>query len=149
MDSCQWEGNLMQPSTSCSLDVPGTTRDTRRGGWCEDLPFISHELAGGHLLPSQLPSPCYWSPERKLAAAVLASALTEIRDHHDHPHYRRHVAGDLEWVYSEDSRWPFSFLRLCDVLGLEPAWVRERVERWRMTPKRRMARRTTPYRNAA
>lgn len=87
-------------------------------------------MAGGSLLPAQQPQWCFWSPEKRLAGAVLATALIEVRDHHSDPKYRRLVAEDLVWIRSNDARDPYSFLRLCQLLNIEPVWVRETVHRW-------------------
>lgn len=87
-------------------------------------------MAGGTMVPAQMPTWCFWSPEKRLAGAVLADALIEIRDHHDDPKYRRLVAEDLAWLRSNDARKPYSFIRLCQLLNVEPVWVRETVQRW-------------------
>ena len=34
-----------------------------------------------------------------------------------------------EWVASDEDWGPFSFVRLCLVLDLEPAWTRRRIRR--------------------
>lgn len=36
-----------------------------------------------------------------------------------------------EWLFSDDDRWPFSFLNICAVLGLDPGYVRKGLARWR------------------
>jgi hypothetical protein len=95
-----------------------------------DLPMLEHLLEGGGVVAAQAPSPCNWSPERRLAGAVLASALVEVREHHAKPGYRRAVGKDLEWIFSDDQQWPFSFVRLCQALGVEPDYVRVWVQRW-------------------
>jgi hypothetical protein len=95
-----------------------------------DLPVLDHLLAGGAVVAAQMPSPCRWSPERRLAGAVLASALVEVREHHAKPGYRRAVGKDLEWIFSDDQQWPYSFVRLCEALGVEPDYVRVWVQRW-------------------
>jgi hypothetical protein len=99
------------------------------------LSVIDALMAGGELLPAQLPRGSNWSPEKKLAAAVLASALVEIRDHHDTPAHRRHVADALAWVGSDEVEWLYAFLPLCDLLGLEASWVRDVVAGWMGTPR--------------
>ena len=82
------------------------------------------------MTPAQLPLGCFWSPEKRLAGAVLADALIEVRDHHHDPKYRRLIAEDLVWIRSNDARDPYSFIRLCQLLNIEPVWVRETVHRW-------------------
>jgi hypothetical protein len=35
-----------------------------------------------------------------------------------------------EWFLSDDAHWPFSFVSICAVLGLEPESIRQRLKRW-------------------
>jgi len=98
------------------------------------LSVIDDLMAGGEMLPAQLPAATHWTPEKKLAAAVLASALVEIRDHHGSPGHRRRVAEALEWVALDDGEWPMSFVRLCGLFGLEVEWVRGVVAGWVAVP---------------
>ena len=58
-------------------------------------------LAGGEIVPAQASSVCIWSPEKSLAAAVLATALTEIRDHYGDPKRCRRIADELAWIRSD------------------------------------------------
>lgn len=113
------------------------------------LSVIDDLMAGGELLPAQLPSASHWTPEKKLAAAVLASALVEIRDHHGSPAHRRRVAEALEWVALDDGEWPYSFVRLCNLFGLEPQWVRGVVDRWVRVPREERKAISFLYRQAA
>lgn len=38
------------------------------------------------------------------------------------------------WFFNDDSRWLFSFVSVCDVLGLEPEYIRTKLKHW--TPSR-------------
>jgi len=113
----------------------------------EPLVVLRELLHGGEILPGQLPSPSHWSPALRLAAAVLAQAMADIRlrrrDGRDHIQ----VSSALRWVRSNDGAWPLSFLRVCELLQLEPAWVRQRVRRWMGATAVRG--RNTAYRHAA
>jgi hypothetical protein len=91
---------------------------------------LGHLMAGGVLLPAQLPSSSAWSAERRLAAAVLASALLEVRGAYADRDRRRMAGEDLEWIFSDDTSWPFSFLPLCQVLSIEPEYLRGAVRKW-------------------
>ncbi len=95
-----------------------------------DGQVLDHLLAGGEMLPAQVPQESLWTPEKRLAAAVLTSALIAIRDHHDRASRRREIAADLEWIRADDRDAPYTFLRLCDVFDLDPGWVRKNVARW-------------------
>lgn len=115
----------------------------------EEASVIVHMLASGEIVPAQWPSASFWSSEKKLAAAVLVSALVEIRDHHADATHRKTVAEDLEWVYSNDTSWPFSFLRLCELFHLEPEYVRGMVRRWMAEGRERRYRLCSAHRHAA
>jgi hypothetical protein len=36
-----------------------------------------------------------------------------------------------EWLFSDDSKWAFSFLSICTALDLGPQYIRRGLERWR------------------
>lgn len=46
-----------------------------------------------------------------------------------------------EWFFSDDVCWPFSFVNICAVLGLDPAYIRLGLRQWRQRatkpPKKR------------
>jgi hypothetical protein len=128
---------------------PDAPADSRWAGSTPGLAVIDHLMSSGTLLPAQLPSASCWSPEKKLAAVVLASALVDIRDHHGTRAHRRRVAEAIEWVRSDDGEWPYSFLRLCALFDLEPEWVRDAVGRWIATPRELRKPVTYLYRQAA
>ena len=114
-----------------------------------DLAILDHLMAQGEMVPAQMPAPTHWTAEKRLAAAVFASALVEIRDHAGERKYRRKVAEDLEWVQSEDIEWPYSFLRLCEVFRLEAVWVRSVVQFWMTEPNTGSRRTFSTFRQAA
>jgi hypothetical protein len=70
-------------------------------------------------------------PERRLMVAVLREALAD---------YERGARGELAgeprafrrvvaWFRSDDTRWPYSFVNVCDGLGLSPGAVRRTLRR--------------------
>ena len=112
--------------------------------------IVGHLLACGEIVPAQLPAPSDWSPEKRLAGAVLAHTLTEIRDHpRDALHHRRRLAEDLEWVASNDTAWPYSFVPLCELFRLEPEYVRRVVARWMQADRAPSQRSRCAHRHAA
>jgi hypothetical protein len=129
---------------------PEPNRIRQHGGAIatSDIAVLDNLMAAGQMLATQQASASTWSPEKRLAAAVLASALVEIRDHGADRSYGRRIEQDLEWIGSQEAAWPFSFVRLCQLFDLDPTWVREAVAGWMARP--RSARRpTSPYRQAA
>jgi len=77
-------------------------------------------------------------PEAALMRAVLEDALVCLQGHVGLMGRRgRRLAREAEaWFLSEDVHWPFAFLSICEVLGLEPVAVREALLRWRCDPAR-------------
>jgi len=45
---------------------------------------------------------------------------------------RRIYAETELWFASTDTSWPFSFVRICQMLGLDPEYVRSGLRRWRV-----------------
>ena len=130
--------------------VTTTAGEAARGPFLNGgLSVIDDLMASGELLPAQLPSASHWTPEKKLAAAVLASALVEIRDHHGNPGHRRRVQEALALVALDDAEWPFSFVRLCGLFGLEVEWVRSVVAGWVQVPPQERKTISYLYRQAA
>jgi len=116
-------------STASESEAVGMTR-MEVGDPGEQLGALRALLAGGEILPAQLPSASHWGPELCLAAAVFVQAMSDIRlrrrDGRDHVL----VASAVRWVRSNDISWPLSFLRICELLQLDPAWVRQTVHGW-------------------
>lgn len=66
--------------------------------------------------------------EELLALAVVEQAVIDIRKYcgrrgHDHVLYN----DAYRWVTSTNREWPFSFVNLCDLLGLSPTAIRGEV----------------------
>ncbi len=83
------------------------------------------------LLPSQLAlrSAQFPAPEMRLVAAVLEDAVNCIVSNtqaHSR-HRRQEFSKACQWIWEEGSAWPFAFRNVCDVLGLNPTAVRERL----------------------
>lgn len=71
------------------------------------------------------------SPELALMYAVLEDAflcLQQSRAAAPRVRRRAHQAG--KWFLSDDSRWIFSFLPICDALGLDSEYMRKKLEQW-------------------
>lgn len=104
------------------------------------VPDLAHMLAAGEPVLGQAWEPCVWSPEKALAAAVLASAMIEIRDHAGDPKRAEAIAEELAWVRAEGDDYLYSFRRVCELLNLDAAWVRAVVDRWYAAGRRGRAR---------
>ena len=69
------------------------------------------------------------SPERALALAVLWEAVLDLDKHRfaSRRRQQRLYWEAYDWVTSDDCSWPFSFVNLCDQLGLSVEPVRAQL----------------------
>ena len=72
-------------------------------------------------------------PERNLLLAVLTDAiiryqaLAGVSDG-----ARKRDLGEAErWLFSNDRRWPYSFVNVCEALEIAPSALRRQLVRWR------------------
>jgi hypothetical protein len=84
------------------------------------------------ILPSQL-DPHVGSrpgPELQLVAAILEDALNCIVGNAEarERSRRREFLRAYEWISDDTCNWPFAFRNVCDLLGLDPMAVRERLQ---------------------
>ena len=65
-------------------------------------------------------------PERRLMLALLQDAIRTVLKG---PYAcRRHVADAAAWFAADDPEWPFSFVNVCETLGLDPSALRRWVD---------------------
>jgi hypothetical protein len=91
--------------------------------------------AGGSVLPEQffdsrvkLATVC---PETALMYAVLEDAfLCFYKQFEADQRYMQRAREAEDWFFSDDSRWLFSFVSVCDALGLEPRYIRKKLKYW-------------------
>lgn len=71
-------------------------------------------------------------PEYRLIVAVLQDAIECFQKHlFARDHKARHLFEDAaEWLASDDREWPYSFISICDVLNLNPDYVRSGLQAW-------------------
>jgi len=74
-------------------------------------------------------------PETALMYAVLEDAFLCFHKQFETERRFMQRAREAEkWFFSDDSRWLFSFVSVCDALELEPAYIRKKLKHW--TPSR-------------
>ena len=73
------------------------------------------------------------APERDLALAMLEDAVMSFQKYLKSTREKeRHIFTETEeWFLSDDRDWVFSFLNLCDFLGLDPEFLRKGIFRWK------------------
>jgi hypothetical protein len=96
------------------------------------------------VLPSQFFTPsrgshAFWHGEQRLLFAVLQDAVAcwfrycEERSLRE----RRIFAETYNWFWSEEKGWLFAFERICELLDLDPGYIRRGLLRWRAKLTRR------------
>ena len=72
-------------------------------------------------------------PEKRLMLAVLDDAIACFQKYVSAREGRRknNVGETEEWFLEENSEWPFAFENICDVLGLDPHYLRQGLLRWK------------------
>jgi hypothetical protein len=81
------------------------------------------------------------SPERDLMLAILEEALNDYqgcwkaRDTKS----RKRFGDARAWLMNTDSEWIFSFINCCEVLGIEPDYLRQGLRLWRQAKRPRLA----------
>lgn len=126
-------------STSSTAMALCNTKDVYRPG----LPTLlsDSEAASQLLLTSAvLPEQFYTRPtgceaqrgEAALMRAVLEDAIQCFQKQFVRKGRRvgRLAREAEEWFAADDPRWPFSFVNICDVLGLDPEYLRLGLKRW-------------------
>ncbi|MEO8602106.1 MAG: hypothetical protein ABI629_05975 [bacterium] len=69
------------------------------------------------------------SPERALALAVLQEAVVDLEKYRFATRRRqqRLFWEAYQWIASNDQRWPFSYVNLCELIGMDPDSARKRL----------------------
>jgi hypothetical protein len=64
--------------------------------------------------------------ERRLMLAVLEDAVIVVQRYAlaRDPEKRQECLEAREWIASRDTSWPFSFDNICNVLGIDPEYIR-------------------------
>lgn len=92
------------------------------------------ELLGAAVLPEQFytSSAVHTPGVVALMRAVLNDALVCYQKRFlSHSRRAHRLAREAEaWLFCDDDRWPFSFVNICDALGIEPAALRRQLRQW-------------------
>jgi hypothetical protein len=67
--------------------------------------------------------------QREMAAGVLKQAKSDLRRFHNRtsPVERELYLDAYRWIISDDCTWPFSFLNVCEIMGISPAHLRQEL----------------------
>lgn len=71
--------------------------------------------------------------ERRLMVAILEDAVECFQKHFWARDNRgRQLHADAEqWLLSDDTTWLFSFVNICDILGIHPLFLRRGLVQWK------------------
>jgi len=71
--------------------------------------------------------------EKRLMLAVLEEAVATFQRHVDakNRHGQRVFREAEEWLWSDETAWPFAFENVCHALEIEPEFLRRGLERWK------------------
>jgi len=113
---------------------PGTSPASPRPRRGRGRPPIHLSAALNLLLPSQVfpQFPESRLPgEKRLMLAVLQDAIAILVKHRDaaDPRARQIYFETADWIRSEDTEWPFSFVNVCDAIGFSRSSVRRAIAR--------------------
>ena len=89
-------------------------------------PGVSLPLEPDVIIPAQIGRSSYRSPEQRLWAAILQTALDDLGGGRSGQSPRRpgQIHEAYSWVLEDDRSWIFSFRSLCEMLGLDADAVR-------------------------
>jgi hypothetical protein len=70
--------------------------------------------------------------EYRLVLAVLQDAVECYQKHFaaSEPKAYELFADAEAWIASDDRSWPYSFINICELLNISPAYVREGLRAW-------------------
>ena len=85
-------------------------------------------------------------PEYLLAAAILEDAIECFQKHCEarESKTRRLYEDAEEWISSDDRQWPFSYVNICELLGLQPDCLRAGLRAWQENRKQARTRASDP-----
>lgn len=89
------------------------------------------------LLPNQFSSyfrkEVGFDRERRLMLAVLEDAIDCFQKyaHTDDARGKQLFDESWDWIMSDDTRWLFSFENICQIVDMNPDYIREGLQRWR------------------
>lgn len=93
--------------------------------------FLARILEPDIFLPSQFYGTAGLSRklegEKRLMIAILKDAVECLEKFRTSSSSagRSHYQSALEWIEDDDTEWLFSFTNICDLLGFDPAYVRD------------------------
>jgi hypothetical protein len=75
----------------------------------------------------------FQDPERALLFAVLEDAVLDFQKYlfSQHETETQLFREAENWIGGDDRAWPFSFVNVCDTLGIHPHYLRKGLLQWK------------------
>ncbi len=72
--------------------------------------------------------------ERRLMLAVLEDALDCFQKyaHSDDVRGQQLFSDSHSWIMSDERKWLFSFENICEIVDMNPSYIREGLHKWRL-----------------
>jgi hypothetical protein len=107
-----------------------------------DLGEIQERFSGPVAVSDQFVHPntaALERPEMALMRAVLEDALECFQKQFlaPGPHTQRLAREAEEWFFTNDNHWLFSFVHICDALGLDANYIRRGLKQWRQSQQKK------------
>jgi hypothetical protein len=119
----------VDPSTSISTTGHGYQADTleRMASLFEPDTIAAAQYFGDRRRKSLI------EPEKRLMAAILEDAINCFQDNllAESGKARKLFIDAEEWLFEERSDWLFSFQNVCELLGVNPQYLRRGLLRWK------------------
>jgi len=102
-----------------------------------DPEILAELFAPEIVLPDQLQQghrrDSYLSGEKALMLAVLEDGIRCFQEHLTNPRSNPRLLSKQaeEWIRAVDYEWPFSFVNVCETLGIDSEALRERLFTWK------------------
>jgi hypothetical protein len=95
-------------------------------------------LVGSMAQASPKPLPAQFTGKRQLLEALLLDAIRTFRllVHARKPGERQQFREVEEWITTDDTDYPFSFVNVCAFLGVSADAVRSHLLRWKVAQSR-------------
>lgn len=102
-----------------------------------DLRTASEMFSAAVVLPEQFSAPADSTDKTRGAVALMRAVLEEAvhclqqQSMKSGRRAQRLTREVKEWFFTDDPHWLFSFVNICAVLGLDPAYIRRGLMQWR------------------
>jgi hypothetical protein len=82
----------------------------------------------------------YLQPEKRLMFAVLQDAIECFQNHkfEQRAKVTNQFLDTERWIFLDDREWPFSFLNICEAVGIDSDYLRKGLLRWKERAGRKL-----------